>query len=184
MSEQFKNRLRELRHERDMGQREVEELLNLRPGAVTQYERGLREPGFAMLVKMADLFDASLDYLMGVPDAPRESPALAGARRRLQAAVRQAGSDPRLLRPGRRLAAILALAEQAAPEVFGSARLGRQLSIPTASLRLAQEGRGDLSEGIAVKLATYLGFEPDWLVRRAAHTLSVRSADSHEESAI
>lgn len=39
--------------------------LSLRPGAASQYERGLREPGIDMLLAIADYFDVSVDDLLG-----------------------------------------------------------------------------------------------------------------------
>lgn len=46
-------------------------MLSLRPGAVSQYERGRREPGFDLLLALADLFGVSADYLLGRPGAAR-----------------------------------------------------------------------------------------------------------------
>lgn len=71
MVHRFGYRLRELRLERGWRQREVERLLTLRPGVVSQYERGLREPGFDLLLAFADLFAVSVDYLLGRPGAAR-----------------------------------------------------------------------------------------------------------------
>lgn len=67
----FGLRLRELRQECGWRQKEVEQMLNLRPGVVSQYERGLREPGFDLLLAFADLFGISTDYLLGRPGASR-----------------------------------------------------------------------------------------------------------------
>lgn len=72
MSHQFGERLRLLRQERGWPQHEVERALNLRPGVVSQYERGLREPGFDLLIALADLFAVSTDYLLGRPGAHRD----------------------------------------------------------------------------------------------------------------
>ncbi|MFZ5813808.1 MAG: helix-turn-helix domain-containing protein [Bacillota bacterium] len=71
MAHRFGARLRELRLERGWRQQDVEAALSLRPGAASQYERGLREPGFDLLLRFADLFGVSVDYLLGRPGAPR-----------------------------------------------------------------------------------------------------------------
>jgi transcriptional regulator with XRE-family HTH domain len=74
MDHQFGARLRELRRERGWKQAEVERALTLGPGVVSQYERGLREPGFDLLLALADLFGVTVDYLLGRPGAQREWP--------------------------------------------------------------------------------------------------------------
>lgn len=60
----FGERLRHLRNERNLHQSELGEILDLSPSAIGSYERNLREPSYAHLVKMADLFGVSIDYLL------------------------------------------------------------------------------------------------------------------------
>lgn len=60
----FGERLRNLRNERNLHQSELGEILDLSPSAIGSYERNLREPSYAHLVKMADLFHVSIDYLL------------------------------------------------------------------------------------------------------------------------
>lgn len=60
----FGERLRSLRNERNLHQSELGEILDLSPSAIGSYERNLREPSYAHLVKMADLFHVSVDYLL------------------------------------------------------------------------------------------------------------------------
>jgi transcriptional regulator with XRE-family HTH domain len=61
----FKNILRELRTLRNLKQHEVAALLNITRVTYTNYESGRREPNFTMLVKLANLFNVSVDYLLG-----------------------------------------------------------------------------------------------------------------------
>jgi len=65
MLHRFGERLRDLRTGMGLRQRDLEKALNLRPGACSQYERGLREPGFDLLINIADYFGVSTDYLLG-----------------------------------------------------------------------------------------------------------------------
>ena len=64
-------KLHELRKARGMTQKELSEALGVTIRTVTNYENGSREPNIATLIKLADLFDVSLDYLTGRTD---ESP--------------------------------------------------------------------------------------------------------------
>lgn len=64
MSE-FPNRLRKLRDRKQMNRKALGECLGLSKNIVGMYERGEKEPSLATLVKIADFFDVSTDYLLG-----------------------------------------------------------------------------------------------------------------------
>jgi transcriptional regulator with XRE-family HTH domain len=64
----FAIRLRELRKERQLTQGELAGRLNLTKQAVSQWERGIREPGFETLEMIADFFNVDTDYLIGRED--------------------------------------------------------------------------------------------------------------------
>ena len=71
-------RLKRLRTSARMTQQELAERLDVSASAVGMYEQGRREPTFALLLRIADLFDVSLDWLFGreersvVSDAPAD----------------------------------------------------------------------------------------------------------------
>ena len=60
----FGDRLRELRRERGMQQRELGELYNLSSSAIGSYERNLREPTLDLLLQLSEYFGVSVDYLL------------------------------------------------------------------------------------------------------------------------
>lgn len=57
--------LKELREENNLTQDEVAEKLSLTRQTISRYETGTIEPPFSTLVKMADIYNCSLDYLGG-----------------------------------------------------------------------------------------------------------------------
>ena len=61
-------RLRLLRTEKKLSLRELGEKLNLSFVTIGQYERGERQPDNDILVKLADFFEVSIDYLLGRVD--------------------------------------------------------------------------------------------------------------------
>ncbi|AJE12370.1 XRE family transcriptional regulator [Clostridium botulinum] len=61
----FGDRLRELREEKQLTQEELGKLLNVSRQAVSSYEKGENEPTIDALVKIANIFNVSLDYLLG-----------------------------------------------------------------------------------------------------------------------
>ncbi|MCI9414118.1 MAG: helix-turn-helix transcriptional regulator [Clostridiales bacterium] len=62
----FSTRLRELRVSHDMLQQELADLLNMKPSAVSKYEKGLTQPSLDTLIRLADIFHVSVDFLVGV----------------------------------------------------------------------------------------------------------------------
>ena len=69
-----KLRLKELRKSRKLTQAQVAEGINCTPPTYSRYERGTRQPPLDMVLKMADFFGVSLDYLFG--RTPPDSSAL------------------------------------------------------------------------------------------------------------
>ena len=59
------NRLKELRQQRNKTQQEIADFLNLTPKAVSFYELGQRDIPNDTLIKLADYFHVSTDYLLG-----------------------------------------------------------------------------------------------------------------------
>lgn len=62
----FSTRLKELRENNEMKQKDLAKILKITRQAVSNYEQGTRFPkDEKLLIKLADLFDVSLDYLLG-----------------------------------------------------------------------------------------------------------------------
>lgn len=61
----FADNIKALRKDRKWSQSELAERLNISKSSVNMYERGEREPNSEMLIKIADLFDVSIDFLIG-----------------------------------------------------------------------------------------------------------------------
>lgn len=61
----FSKKLRLMRKKSGLTQAKLAKRLNISPSTVGMYEQGRREPDSAMLVKIADVFDVSVDYLVG-----------------------------------------------------------------------------------------------------------------------
>ena len=57
-----------LRKELNMSQAELAEKLGVSQQTISKYERGTREPDNETLAKLAEIFDCSIDYLLGKTD--------------------------------------------------------------------------------------------------------------------
>ncbi|MEW8997584.1 MAG: helix-turn-helix domain-containing protein [Thermoanaerobacter sp.] len=64
----FSQRLRQLREEKGLLQKDVAKILGITPSAYGYYEQGKREPSMEVLKKLSDFFNVSIDYLLGRTD--------------------------------------------------------------------------------------------------------------------
>ena len=61
----FGEKLKELRVEKSLSQRKLGEILGVCNQAVSFWETGSREPDLDAIIKIADFFDVSIDFLLG-----------------------------------------------------------------------------------------------------------------------
>lgn len=66
--------LRTLMEERCKTQESIAKMTGKTRQTVSQYVNGISEPGYDVLVKIADYFDVSLDYLLGRTSDPNRAP--------------------------------------------------------------------------------------------------------------
>lgn len=64
-------RLRELRLARKMSQQRLAIELSMSQNTISRYENGEWEPGIDELIRIADYFNVSLDYLLERSNQPR-----------------------------------------------------------------------------------------------------------------
>ena len=64
------DRLRELRLSKEKTQREIADFLKMTPKMVSFYENDERFPPHDVLIKLANYFEVSTDYLLGLTDDP------------------------------------------------------------------------------------------------------------------
>lgn len=58
-------RIRNLREDHDLTQTTIAQRLNISQRAYSHYETGTRDIPLAVLVQLADLYNCSIDYLLG-----------------------------------------------------------------------------------------------------------------------
>ena len=64
-------RLKELRKKKGISQLRLAIELNTTQNTISRYETGEREPGIDELIKIADFFHVSVDYLIGRTENPK-----------------------------------------------------------------------------------------------------------------
>ena len=63
-------RLKELRRSRGVSQLKLAMDLSLNQNSISRYETGMREADYTTLIRIADYFDVSIDYLLGRTNDP------------------------------------------------------------------------------------------------------------------
>lgn len=58
--------LRKVRRETGMTMKSLAEMIGVSESAISQYETGKRQPAFDILIKLAEIFNVTTDYILGV----------------------------------------------------------------------------------------------------------------------
>ena len=64
-------RLRDLREDCDLTQDQLVKILGMHKTTYTNYEQGKREIPFSLVIKLAKLYNVSIDYIAGVESRPK-----------------------------------------------------------------------------------------------------------------
>ena len=67
----FFKRIHDLRIDNDLTQQQVADYLMCNRQVYARYERGIREIPVSMLIKLAKLYNTSVDYILGRTDDPK-----------------------------------------------------------------------------------------------------------------
>ncbi len=61
-------RIRDMREDNDLTQKQISSIINCDQSLYSKYERGEREIPLALIIKLADYYNTSVDYLIGRTD--------------------------------------------------------------------------------------------------------------------
>lgn len=67
----YYRRLRDLREDHDYTQRQIAAILGLTQPQYFRYEQGYRDLPTDILIRLADLYETSTDYILGRTDNPK-----------------------------------------------------------------------------------------------------------------
>jgi transcriptional regulator with XRE-family HTH domain len=67
----MKLRIRDMREDNDLTQQQISKILLCDQSLYSKYERGEREVPISILIKLADYYKTSIDYLVGRTDNPK-----------------------------------------------------------------------------------------------------------------
>ena len=64
-------RIKDIREDRDLTQREIADYLHIKQNTYSQYENGQRQLPIDALIALARYYHTSTDYLLGLTDEPK-----------------------------------------------------------------------------------------------------------------
>ena len=64
-------RIRDLREDRDMKQKEIADILGTTQQVYSRYENGINELPIHHLIVLSEFYNVSTDYILGLTDEPR-----------------------------------------------------------------------------------------------------------------
>lgn len=67
------HRIRDLREDRDLKQRQVAEFLNCSQQVYSNYELGQRDIPTDVLIRLSQFYNVSVDYLLGLTSNPKRN---------------------------------------------------------------------------------------------------------------
>ncbi len=67
------NRIRDLREDRDLKQRELAEYLHCSQQVYSNYELGQRDIPSEVLIRLSDFYNVSVDYILGLTANPKRN---------------------------------------------------------------------------------------------------------------
>ena len=74
MSKSYNERMKDLREDKDLSQQQFAKLMGLSDVTIQSYEYGKSEPKVSTLIKMAQLYGTSIDYIVGLTDEKKPFP--------------------------------------------------------------------------------------------------------------
>ena len=83
-------KFKELRQKKNILQKDIAKFLGITPATYSRYENGIMEPSYDIVIKQADFFNVSTDYILGRDDT---DPLLVQSRIEFQKSETQKISD-------------------------------------------------------------------------------------------
>ena len=68
------NRIRDLREDKELTQKQIGQLLNMSQTGYNQYEIGKNDIPTQVLIKLANFYNTSIDYLLGLTNEMKPYP--------------------------------------------------------------------------------------------------------------
>ena len=68
------NRIRDLREDNDLTQKDISKVVNVTQAQYSRYESGIYELSYDGLIKLAQFYNTSIDYILGITNEKKPYP--------------------------------------------------------------------------------------------------------------
>lgn len=155
-------RLRQLRENYGLVQQDVADLFETNRNVPSQWESGAREPSLEIILKLADYYGVTVDWLLGVPNADKDSPDVRQIKRELGDYLRHKEHSLKYSGPEVRLKLAVDYLQERDPKQFSVERIARAVNITLSTFLEMMEGRVRVSGPVIERFADYAKLPQLW----------------------
>lgn len=155
-------RLRQLREGLGLVLQDVANLFGTTRNVPSQWEGGQREPSYEYLLRLADFYGVTTDWLLGRDGAEKDSPRVTQLKSHLRDYLRMREQALRETTPGQRLRAAVEFLSAQDPEMFSLGRMARQLLISEETLRQMLLGQAMATGPVIQRFAQFSNLPELW----------------------
>lgn len=135
------SRLRQLREGLGLVLQDIGDLFQTNRNVPSQWETGQRAPSYNHLLRLADFYGVTVDWLLGRHGAERDSPRVKLMKSQLLDYLRLQESSVRTMTPGERLALTISYLTRLDGDMFSVNRIAQQVLISPETLDEMAKGR-------------------------------------------
>lgn len=135
------SRLRQLREGLGLVLQDVADLFETNRNVPSQWETGQRVPSYSHLLRLADFYGVTVDWLLGRQGAERDSPRVKQMKSQLLDYLRLQEVSARSMTPGERLALTIGYLTRLDMDMFSTNRIAQQVLISPETLNEMIRGR-------------------------------------------
>jgi transcriptional regulator with XRE-family HTH domain len=155
-------RLRHLRESYGLVQQDVANLFSTSRNVPSQWESGAREPSLVNILKLADYYGVTVDWLLGIPDAERDSPVVRRVKRELGDYLRLREPFLKYTGPGERLQLAVGFLCEQDPDHFSVEGIARYLTITPDTFAAMMNGQAMVTGPVIQRFSVFANLPEVW----------------------
>lgn len=155
-------RLRQLRESCGLVLQDVADLFGTSRNVPSQWEGGQREPSYEHLIRLADFYGVTVDWLLGRDGAEKDSARVKQIKNQMHDYLRLRGAALVNTTPGERLRTAVEFLASQDPAMFSLDRIARQLLIEPEMLRKMMLGQAMVSGPVVQRFSQFVNLPELW----------------------